>query len=177
MVVRVEKPAFNLRDKLNELDYGTLPVEKMPSGSVVQYVLAPEEHVGLRYTTTSGTAAFTGIYIEIVPKFANSHIHIHGVMSNYHNSSGYCYNKLKNATSGEWVSDNGNDNAWTYASGNDTAWYANPVQWRDAPNSTEKQKYEIWGYSSGSLGYWGWSQSPASGTRNFNNLCAFEVKQ
>ena len=35
MAIREEKPAFNLREKLNELDYGHVPYPKMPSGSVV----------------------------------------------------------------------------------------------------------------------------------------------
>ena len=177
MTVRISKPEFNLRSKLNELDYGHVPYEKMPPGSIIQYVLAPASQVSARYTTSSGTPANTGYYIEIAPRFVNSHIYIEGVMSNHHNGAGYTYNRLKNATSGQWVTDNGTAAAWTYASGNDSAWYANPFQFRDAPGSIEKQKYEIWGYASGSLGYWGWSGSPASGTRNFNNMYAFEVKQ
>ena len=40
MAVKVSKPAFNLREKLTELDYSQVPYEKMPSGSVVQYVQA-----------------------------------------------------------------------------------------------------------------------------------------
>jgi len=177
MTVYVEKPEFNLRSKLNELDYDRIPYEKMPSGTIIQYVLAPASQISARYTTASATPQNTGIYIEIAPKFVNSHIYIEGVLANYHNNNGYCYNRLKNATSGQWVTDNGTDNTWVYASGNNTGWYANPIQFRDAPGSIEKQTYQIWGYTGGSLAYWGWSQSPASGTRNFNNLCAFEVKQ
>ena len=36
MTVRVSKPAFNLREKLTELDYGQVPYEKMPVGSIIQ---------------------------------------------------------------------------------------------------------------------------------------------
>lgn len=175
-LVRVEKDKFNLRSKLNELDYGQVPYEKMPPGSIIQYVLAPASQVSARYTTNSSTPAFVGYYIEISPRFANSHIYIEGVTANYHNNNGYCYNRLKNATSGEWVTDNGTAATWTYASGLQ-GWYAVPFQFRDIPGSTSKQKYEIWGYASAATGYWGWSTSPASGTRNFNNMYAFEVKQ
>ena len=35
-LVRVEKDKFNLRSKLNELDYGQVPYEKMPAGSIIQ---------------------------------------------------------------------------------------------------------------------------------------------
>jgi len=176
-VLRIRQSGFNLRSKLNELDYDKIPYEKMPPGSIIQYVLAPASQVSTRFTTSSSTPSNTGIYIEISPRFATSYIYIEGVLANYHNNNGYCYNRLKNATSGGWVTDNGTANTWTYASGNNTGWYANPFQFRDAPGSTKKQTYQIWGYTGGSLAYWGWSTSPASGTRNFNNMYAFEVKQ
>ena len=35
MTIYVEKPAFNLRSKLNEVDFDKVPYQKMPSGSVV----------------------------------------------------------------------------------------------------------------------------------------------
>jgi len=35
MTVYVEKPAFNLRSKLNEVNFDKVPYQKMPSGSVV----------------------------------------------------------------------------------------------------------------------------------------------
>ena len=36
MAVRVEKPEFNLREKLTELDFGRVPFQKMPVGSIIQ---------------------------------------------------------------------------------------------------------------------------------------------
>ena len=36
MTVRVSKPEFNLREKITELDYDRVPIQKMPAGSVVQ---------------------------------------------------------------------------------------------------------------------------------------------
>ena len=36
MVVNIQKPAFNLRDKLNSLDYKKLPYDKMPHGTLIQ---------------------------------------------------------------------------------------------------------------------------------------------
>ena len=36
MAIRVEKPAFNVREKLTELDSAYIPYERMPKGSVVQ---------------------------------------------------------------------------------------------------------------------------------------------
>ena len=40
MTVRANKPAFNVREKLKELDYSHVPYEKMPAGSVVNAVYA-----------------------------------------------------------------------------------------------------------------------------------------
>ena len=36
MTIRVSKPEFNLREKLTELDYSTLPYDKIPPGGIVQ---------------------------------------------------------------------------------------------------------------------------------------------
>ena len=36
MAIRVEKPAFNVREKLTELDSASFPYERMPKGSVIQ---------------------------------------------------------------------------------------------------------------------------------------------
>ena len=39
MPIHITKPSFNLRSKLNDLDYGRLPYQKISSGSVVQTVV------------------------------------------------------------------------------------------------------------------------------------------
>ena len=36
MAIRVETPAFNVREKLTELDSASIPYERMPKGSVIQ---------------------------------------------------------------------------------------------------------------------------------------------
>ena len=36
MTVYANKPAFNVREKLKEIDYGKVPYHKMPAGSVIQ---------------------------------------------------------------------------------------------------------------------------------------------
>ena len=40
MTVRANKPAFNVREKLKELDYSHVPYEKMPAGSVINAAYA-----------------------------------------------------------------------------------------------------------------------------------------
>ena len=40
MTVRITKPEFNLRDKLNYLDFDRVPYDKMPAGSIIQMKVA-----------------------------------------------------------------------------------------------------------------------------------------
>jgi len=40
MTIKISKPAFNLRDKISELDCGHVSYQKMPSGSVVDIAYA-----------------------------------------------------------------------------------------------------------------------------------------
>ena len=78
MVVRISKPAFNLRDKLTQLDYGHIPYEKIPQGSVVQTVVNyPESTVVVRTHQPGGSNVFNevpgGDYrTTITPRFSNS---------------------------------------------------------------------------------------------------------
>ena len=78
MVVRVERPAFNLRSKLNEVDFSKLPYEKFPIGSVVQTVVNyPENSVVVKAHQPGGSNGFSetpdGQYrTTIHPMFENS---------------------------------------------------------------------------------------------------------
>lgn len=79
-LVRVEKDKFNLRSKLNELDYGHVSYEKMPSGSVVQTIVNYPEGSGsviVRTHQPGGSNGFNevpgGDYrTTISPKFSSS---------------------------------------------------------------------------------------------------------
>ena len=68
-IINVKQPGFNLRSRLNELDYDTIPYEKMPVGSVLQvqhnYVTAQT----VFGATTSATEVFG---IDISPKSRTS---------------------------------------------------------------------------------------------------------
>ena len=69
MPARVTKPAFNLRDKLTQLDYGHVPYEKMPAGSVIQ---ATYRKTSTQSISTSTSWAGTDVYATIYPRYANS---------------------------------------------------------------------------------------------------------
>ncbi len=94
--IRVTKPAFNLREKLYELDYKQVPYEKMPPGSVIQ-VKANHRQNG---TYSSGSnSAYTnveGMNVYFYPRFANSLIviqaNINSVYLNLGGTSGAYHN-------------------------------------------------------------------------------------
>ena len=56
MAVRIEKPQFNLRDKISSLDYIKLPKHKMPEGTVLQ----------TQYVSTSAMNTYQNQHVEIL---------------------------------------------------------------------------------------------------------------
>ena len=181
MTVRVSKSAFNLRSKLTELEYGTIPYNKMPAGSVIQYVTPPHTWINNRFTTTSTSYVNVGYHVKITPRRADSKIIIYGNFSVHNNGSGYTYAKIYNATRGRYVErdiQSGTHNGGMYESavGNDTTWWQMPLEAIDVPGTTLQQNYQVWGRSSSgsSTSYWGWSSS-APNTTNFNFLSAMEI--
>ena len=76
MVVRIEKPQFNLIDKLSELDYSILPYDKIPPGGIVQSKVKYSNNT----TFTTSADAWTSLQVagqvdytmKITPKFLGS---------------------------------------------------------------------------------------------------------
>jgi len=69
MTVRISKPEFNLREKLTELDYGQVPYEKMPVGSIIQVKQNYVTDQTVYGATTSATEVFG---IDISARSSNS---------------------------------------------------------------------------------------------------------
>ena len=181
MTVKVSKPAFNLRSKLTELEYGTIPYNKMPVGSVIQYVTPPHTWINNRFSTSSTSYQNTGYHLKITPRRADSKILIYGNFSVSNGSNNYCYVRIYNETRGRYVErdiQSGTHDAGMYESavGNDNAWYQLPIEAVDVPGTTLQQTYRVYGRSgnSGNTTYWGWSGS-APNTTNFNFLSAMEI--
>ena len=78
MTVRITKPEFNLREKLTELDYSQVPLQKMPSGSVIQVIFGSTTTEAIRHHSNEGgteTHIFdTNLSATISPKFTTSKI-------------------------------------------------------------------------------------------------------
>jgi|2_EtaG_2_1085320.scaffolds.fasta_scaffold125215_1 hypothetical protein len=71
MTIKVSKPAINIREKLNDLDFDKVPFQKMPAGSVVQVV----QGTTTTYTAnSSATFADTTLTATISPSSSKSKI-------------------------------------------------------------------------------------------------------
>ena len=91
MPARVTKPAFNLRDKLTQLDYAELPYEKVQKGGIVQTHI---KYTGNATFTTSsatwnsldvGNTGNVDFAMKFTPRFHNSIIVFETDMISKHN--------------------------------------------------------------------------------------------
>ena len=112
MPIHITKPAFNLRSKLNELEYGRVPYHKMPGGSIIQ-VSETTTHNEIRGTVAGasgyadvGEGALFATLKTFCPKFSSSKILLQS-------SNIYC-NEYAN------TDDNFFMTAWVKTSGDDT---------------------------------------------------------
>ena len=180
MTVIIQKPEFNLREKLSELEFGTLPYQKMPSGSVIQYVEASHKRMTNRFSTTSSSYQATNYDLTISPRLFNSKILIYANLSSHANNNAYIYVRVFNVTANRYVRFNdgvSSDAMYESALGGKTQWGMLPVEAVDEPESTSPQTYRLYIRSNGSAtAYAGWSSS-AAGTMNFQFMSATEYKQ
>jgi len=109
MTVRITKPEFNLREKLTELDYGQVPFQKMPAGSIIQVVSA---YKGDSFSTSSTTFVdITGLSATITPRFTNSKILVQCCMgaagtSQSNNDHGNVIRTLRSIGGGSFSTEN-----------------------------------------------------------------------
>ena len=181
MTVIVQKPEFNLREKLSELEFGTLPYEKAPSGSVIQYVEASHKRMTNRFSTSSTSYTATNYDLTISPRLFNSKILINANLSAHANNDGYIYVRVFNVTANRYVRFNdgvSNDAMYESALGGDSQWGMLPVEAVDVPDSTSAQTYRLYirSNSGSNTAYAGWSSSAAN-TMNMNFMSATEYKQ
>jgi len=125
MAIRVEKPAFNVREKLTELDSASIPYERMPKGSVIQV----QHKYFTGYSSVGQTTTPTKFFdLNIYPKRKRSKFLVNAIIYYSHggigsqNSDGYDYffflynneqpiHQNTNLTR-SFGSNNGGNNAW-----------------------------------------------------------------
>ena len=180
MTIRIEKPQFNLRDKLSELDFSVLPYDRIPEGTAIQYVQASHTRMTNRFTTNSQSYTPTNYDLTITPRGINSRILIYANLSAHTSSDGYGYVRVYNVTADRYVNHDGgvtNDAMYESAAGGKSQWYMLPVEAVDKPESTLPQTYRLYIRCSGNGGtaVSGWSSS-APNTNNMNFMSATEYK-
>ena len=85
MPVRVSKPEFNLRSKLNELG-GIVSPDKMPTGSVIQ---TQRFQTDTQATSNNASSYVSiGLYVKITPLIVGSTLEVSACIPNYSNNPG-----------------------------------------------------------------------------------------
>jgi len=84
MTVRITKPEFNLRSKLNELG-GIVSPDKMPTGSVIQ----TQRFQTTTQATSNNSSSYVsiGLYVKITPLIVGSTLEISACIPNYSNNT------------------------------------------------------------------------------------------
>ena len=158
MTVRANKPSFNVREKLKELDYSHLPYEKIQPGGVVQMISKEWPHSGTANESETSSSSYqpTVFVITIYPKFADSLIRIttnpntkNNGGSNYHNLAIY-----RSIDGGPWEyapnSSSTSNGLVTYRFSGLSLMYDNvPLDMFDKPNTTGKVDYKVYHRNSG----------------------------
>jgi len=137
MTVRINKPAFNVREKLKSLDYSHIPYEKMPAGSVIKTKFM-KSNDGNSFSSTS--YQYTGITMDFSPTFNNSKLHLVMNVAYWMSSaSGYAYTKVTQTiggvetTAGEWKDNYQASYSWSGMQNFETIY---------EPNTTETITYK-----------------------------------
>ena len=84
MTVRITKPEFNLREKLTELDYSRLPIQKMPATSIIQ----TQYYQTTTEATTNNSSSYVsiGLYVNIKPLVVGSTLEVSACIPSYSNN-------------------------------------------------------------------------------------------
>ena len=149
-VLRVRQSGFNLRSKLNELDYDKIPYEKMPLGSIIQVKYTMIDTTSSSHNSNSTTYNDTGHDVLISPRFSNSKVlvslgvQIYATNSAYHSYVGI----VRDDDIGSGVH-NSSNNVLFHAS---TLWESSgpgqanniSMSYLDSPNTTDEVKYSMY---------------------------------
>lgn len=125
MAIRVEKPAFNVREKLTELDSAYIPYERMPKGSIVQVV---HKYFPAYVSVGTNNSPIKFFDLNIYPKRKRSKFLVNAIIYYSHGGMGnqnadgydiyfYLYNNEQpihqnNNLTRYWNSSYVNNNAW-----------------------------------------------------------------
>ena len=171
MTVRITKPAFNLREKLSELDYSRVPFQKMPAGSILQVVYAQTKTQ--QVTTSQSFINADDMFVDISPRFALSKmlITVHTVGQISGNRARFDIHK---STTNSRISDHANDNNQDYSI---SAFEGNSINhvvhftMRDTADTTGIIRYQLQFNNTGG------SQTFVQASYSVGTITVMEIKQ
>ena len=151
MTVRANKPEFNFREKLKELDYSHLPYEKIPDGVAIQTTIEQYRSSGAsnEHETSSSAYQPSKFKVTISPKFANSIIEVKAA-ANHKENGGTAYHTVAVYRSidggsysyiGESLTHGQATIAWTTGG---TIYGIVPILVYDIPNTTLPVTYKLY---------------------------------
>ena len=128
MAIRVEKPAFNMREKLTELDSASIPYERMPKGSIIQV----QHKYFTNYTSVGQTTTPTKFFdINIYPKRKRSKFLVNAIVYYSHggmgNQSADAYDIFFFLYSNEQPIHQNTNLTRSFGTTNNNAWYKTDV--------------------------------------------------
>ena len=161
MTVKITKPDINIREKLTELDYSTVPYEKMPAGSVIQHKVVRRQG---DISTTTAAVWVDVLSFKFAPRLMNSRLEFFMNMSVGSEANvGHMW-RIYNVTDGVELERTGwHINGDTTADALDTrfSWYH-----LHDPNSLEEKQYTLQGYKDSTAGRV-WFHTYGTGTSSF----------
>ena len=182
MTIRIEKAAFNIREKINELD-GVIPYHKMPPGSVIQ---VQQGRLTSQTESSAGTGVRVtlGLEVAITPHFSSSKILVTLDSLSMRTRAGSTQVAFmiqrRFGASGSFV------DHWTfaeYSGGGSTGLYNREYyptcSYLDSAGTTQEISYRLQGWrksGNGNVAFFH-NNSGGIGARNYCTLTAMEVKQ
>lgn len=151
MTVRVSKPAFDVREKLKELDSLYISYEKMPPGSMIRqfHHFAPSSGAE-NETADSGYADAANYKFKYTPVFSNSKIYIQWYLQTKSTDSAGSYHYVRCRKTIDGVeTDAGTSSGGqlffrgTISLGNHVAYAPASVGLVDTPNTTSTIEYKL----------------------------------
>jgi hypothetical protein len=152
MTVRANKPAFNIREKLKELD--SVSYEKIPDGVAIQTAVEQYRIGGAtnEHETSSSTYQPSYFKVTISPKFKNSLIEIKAAPNHkengataYHNIAVYrSIDGGDYSYIGDTISNGQMSIAWGSSLGSGLIYGIVPVLVYDTPNTTLPVTYKLY---------------------------------
>ena len=178
MTLRISKPSFNIREKINEMD-GEVPRHKMPAGSIIQVV---QGKLTSQTESTAGqnTRVDVGLSASMSPHFKDSKILVE--LDSFPcrpRGSGTMFVIMlqrKIGYNGTWRDHIATGEYTAYIDGDDE--YNDGFNYLDSPGTTDEVYYRITPYkvSGGSNIAYNHNASGGRGAYNYATLTLMEIK-